>query len=241
MKKILFIIALLSYSLISCVKEVKVENEIKVEYDVNQRFVTDKENLLTPQQETELNQILSDYEQKTSVEMAILTTDNYEGYSDIAEYAFAVGEKWGVGKKDVDNGLMIIISKTNNENFVATGYGLEGCLTDADTKLMQDSIFLPNFKEGKYYEGLFKFVQVAQTKIGDEYTGGEKSPLYIVKGIWVWFWGLPWWIKVILLVVYIGIWIISPELGWFITLLPIQILSAGKFGGGKFGGGGSRS
>ena len=36
----------------------------------------------------------------------------------------SLGYKWGVGKKDIDNGLMIVISKTNNENFIATGYGL---------------------------------------------------------------------------------------------------------------------
>lgn len=237
MKRILYLLLFIS---VSCFSQ-----DIKISYNPEQRFVTDLEDLLTTEQEQELNHILSDYEQKTTVEIAVLTTSDYEGYGDIGDYAVRLGEKWGVGKKDVDNGLMIVISKANNENFVATGYGLEGYLTDAFTHRMQDSLFIPNFKEGKYYEGLTLYVNSCKEKIGDEYSEKTNSTITAVRGAWEWFWGLPLWVKIILLVCYIALWIWNPWLAWYLTLFPIRIallvVSRGKFGGGSFGGGGSRS
>lgn len=219
--------------------------EIKVTYNPEQRFVTDLEDLLTPQEESNLNQMLSEYEQKTSVEIAILTTDDYEGIGDIGDYAIQLGEKWGVGKKEYDNGLMIVISKKNNENFVATGYGLEGYLTDAFTHRMQDTFFVPYFKEGKYYEGLTLFINKCKEQIGDEYSAKNNQIYSTVRDAWSWFWGLPLWIKLILLAIYVALWIWNPLLAWYLTIFPIRIallvVTRGKFGGGSFGGGGSRS
>lgn len=101
-------------------------------------FVTDYENLFTAEQNAELTKILTDYEKETSIEIAILTVNNFE--SDISDFAQKTAEKWGIGKKGVNNGLLIIISKNKKILRTETGYGLEGYLPDGWLKLQGDSI-----------------------------------------------------------------------------------------------------
>jgi uncharacterized protein len=118
-------------------------NAQEVQYDKHQRWVTDLEDLLTTEQETQLNNLIAEYEAKTSCEIAILTTSDYEGLGDIGNYAIILGEKWGVGKKDIDNGLMIVLSKDDRKIHMSTGYGLEGVLPDATCKRLINNIFIP--------------------------------------------------------------------------------------------------
>jgi uncharacterized protein len=227
-------------------------NAQEVQYDKHQRWVTDLEDLLTTEQETQLNNLIAEYEAKTSCEIAILTTSDYEGLGDIGNYAIILGEKWGVGKKDIDNGLMIVVSKANDENFVATGYGLEGYLTDAYTKRMQDSIFghkgdRPLFYADKYYEGLTLFVQSCIDKVGDEYSIDDNDAKKEESGNWLWLWfvSIPWYWKALAVALYSLLWIVSPETAMYLTFFMFSSDSdsdsGGSFGGGSFGGGGSRS
>ena len=110
----------------------------------NKGHVSDYENLFTPEQNAELTKLLTDYEAQTSIEIAILTVNDYE--SDIADFAQKTAEKWGVGKKELNNGLLIIISKNKRILHPATGYGLEGYLPDGWLKLQGDSIVQKYFK-----------------------------------------------------------------------------------------------
>jgi len=109
-------------------------------------YVSDYENLFTPEQNAELTKLLTDYESKTSIEIAILTVNDYE--SDISDFAQKTAEKWGVGKKELNNGLLIIISKNKRILHPTTGYGLEGYLPDGWLKLEGDSIVAKYFKNG---------------------------------------------------------------------------------------------
>ena len=236
MKKLaLFLTLFISLSLFS--QEVK--------YDPYQMWVTDNEDLFTPEQEKELNQLITDYEQKTTCEIAILTTSDYEDFGDIGNYAITLGEKWGVGKKDIDNGLMIIISKGNDENFVASGYGLEGYLPDGKLYQLQDTFFVPYFDQGKYFEGVKLFLLACFAEVGDEYSSDDnmtkKGESYVYE-VWEWFLAIPWYWKVIVGGLYILLWIISPGTAWYLTIMLLTLGRAGgSMGGGKFGGGGSRS
>lgn len=219
-----------------------------VKYDPNQMWVTDLDDVFTPEQEKELNQIISDYEQKTTCDIAILTTNDYEDSGDILNYAFEVGEKWGVGKKDIDNGLMIIISKTNDENAVVTGYGLEGYLTDAWTYHMQDSLFVTYFIEGKYFEGTKLFLSSCFEQIGEEYSADENESKReddsLLSIIWAWILSLPLWLKIVVIGLYILWCILDPGSAYWFTIFLFTLGSGGRsgsMGGGSFGGGGSRS
>lgn len=111
---------------------------------VSKGFVTDYENLFTPEQNAELTKILTDYEQATSVEITVLTVKDFD--SDIADFAQKTATKWGIGKKDINNGLLIVLSKNKGVLRSQTGYGLEGYLPDGWLKLQGDSIVQKYFK-----------------------------------------------------------------------------------------------
>jgi hypothetical protein len=134
MKKTFFIVVLLILSYVGFSQTIP----------ENKGYVTDYENLFTPEQNAQLTKILTDYEQKTSIEIAVLTVKDFE--SDIADFAQKTATKWGLGKKGVDNGLLIIISKNKKVFRSETGYGLEGYLPDGWLKLQGDSIVKSYFK-----------------------------------------------------------------------------------------------
>jgi uncharacterized protein len=134
MKKLFFVLSFFILSFVSYTQTIP----------VSKGFVTDYENLFTPEQNAELTKILTDYEAQTTIEIAVLTVKDFD--SDIADFAQKTAEKWGVGKKGKDNGLLIIISKNKRILRTETGYGLEGYLPDGWLKLQGDSIVEKYFK-----------------------------------------------------------------------------------------------
>jgi uncharacterized protein len=104
------------------------------EYPVLKGYVTDNADLLTPIEEDALSQRIASIENDTSVEIAIVTVPSTNGES-AAQYASKVGDKNGVGKSATDNGIVILVSMSNERNiFIATGSGIEGIITDLDAK-----------------------------------------------------------------------------------------------------------
>ncbi len=112
---------------------------------------------LTPEQVTALEKKLVAYDDSTSNQIAVVVVDDLKGYS-AADYAIALGRKWGVGNKNFDNGVVLLIStgggEGNRDVFIAPGYGLEGVVTDLIADAIVDHELVPNFKTGNYYRGL---------------------------------------------------------------------------------------
>lgn len=112
---------------------------------------------LTQEQIHALEQKLDAYDDSTSNQVAIIIVESLEGYS-ADDYAIALGRKWGVGSKEFNNGVVILIStgggQGNRKAAIQVGYGLEGVITDLTTKSIIDNDIIPNFKEGNYYRGL---------------------------------------------------------------------------------------
>jgi uncharacterized protein len=135
----------------------------------NDGFVTDAAQLLSPAQEATLERTLNAYQQETSNEIAILTIDSL-GTDEIADAAVEVGRQWGVGSKEHDNGILILVAYTDRKVFIATGYGLEGAVPDIVAKGIIDEEIVPLFRDGEYYEGLTTAVDALQKHIGGEYT-----------------------------------------------------------------------
>jgi len=117
-------------------------------------YVNDFEDLLNEEQEKELAKFLTDYEQKTTNEIAVITMNSIEPYSDFNQYAIDLSNNWGIGKKEKDNGLTIIVSKSMKKIRVTTGIGTERILTDEFCKKVIDQFMVPKFKEGDYYNGI---------------------------------------------------------------------------------------
>lgn len=121
------------------------------------RLVNDFANMLTPQEQQQLEAKLRGYHDSTSTQIAVVTVATLDGY-DISEYAFALGRKWGIGQKGKNNGVLILVKpKQGNEKgkiFIATGYGMEGAITDARSNRLIDEVIVPAFRNGQYYKGL---------------------------------------------------------------------------------------
>ncbi len=160
-------------------------------------------NFLTPEQAVYLESKLVAYDDSTSNQIAVVIVETLDGYS-ANEYATALGRKWGVGGKDNNNGVVVLISTEpgNRDAYIATGYGLEGAIPDITAKYIIDEQLIPELREGNYYNGLNKTVDALIKAAAGEY----KAPEGFRKGD-----KLPKLWKVIIAIIII--WIILGAIG----------------------------
>lgn len=140
-------------------------------------FVNDYVGVLDVAQREKLEFNLKLFNDSTSTEILIAIVPDLGGY-DKMEYASLLGETWGVGKKDKNNGLVIVVKpkqseKDRGEVAIATGYGLESVIPDAVVKRIIENEMIPQLKENNYALALenatFKIKQLAS----QEYTAEE--------------------------------------------------------------------
>ena len=142
------------------------------------RLVNDLARIFTPAETSQLEATLSDFARSTSNQIAVVTVNDFEG-EDKAQYAYQIGQHWGVGSKDFNNGGVILIkpkTTTSGEVFIATGYGLEGALPDAICKRIIEERMIPHFRQNDYYGGVKAALEVMIPIIKGEYdypTGGD--------------------------------------------------------------------
>ena len=93
-------------------------------------------------------------ERTTTVETSVATVNSTMVKDrDFEDYTLVMMRMWGVGKKDKNNGILIVISPDLRRMRIQNGHGIENILSDAETKFIVDNSFIPKFKEGKYFEG----------------------------------------------------------------------------------------
>jgi uncharacterized protein len=123
------------------------------------RLVNDFAGMLNNNEINALEQKLVAFNDSTSTQIAIVTVTDLHGY-DKSDYAQRLAEKWGIGQKGKNNGILILVKpKTASENgevFIATAYGLEGAIPDLHTSDIINNQILPAFRAGDYYGGLDK-------------------------------------------------------------------------------------
>ena len=138
------------------------------------RLVNDLADVLTDQEEQQLESELVEFDRSTTTQITIVTVQSLEG-NEISDFAFKLGEKWGVGGKEKDNGIVIVFKpKVGNERggvFVAVGYGLEGIIPDAvANRTVVDNEMIPRFKQEDIYGGLQAGTQVLMGLAAQEFT-----------------------------------------------------------------------
>jgi len=152
------------------------------------RLVNDMADVINPEQEKELEYKLREFHHNTSNQILVITVKSLDGDAP-SNYAFEVGEKWKVGQKEFDNGIVILIkprySNTDKgQAFIAIGYGLEGAIPDAITKRIVDNEMIPFFRNNDYYGGINKASEVLMSLASGEITAegynnqSETSPLF---------------------------------------------------------------
>jgi uncharacterized protein len=117
------------------------------------KLVNDFTNTLTPQQVEALESKLYQYDDSTSNQIAVVIVPSTDGYS-IEDAALELGRNWGVGSKEFNNGVVLLVAKEDRKMTIQVGYGLEGAVPDVVAKSIIDDIITPNFKEGNYYRGI---------------------------------------------------------------------------------------
>ena len=120
-----------------------------------QASVYDYVDLLDAQQKKTLSQKLVRYSDSTSTQIVIIIIASTQG-ENINYLGAQWGQKWGIGQKGKDNGILIILARDDRKIAINTGYGVEGSLTDALSKRIIENSILPEFRTGDYYGGLDK-------------------------------------------------------------------------------------
>ena len=109
---------------------------------------------------------------ETSNQICVVTMDDLGGY-DKAMMAYSIGQQWGVGTQRYRNGVVILIkpktADSKGDAFIATGYGLEGGITDAACRRIVDQEMIPHFKENDYLGGVWAGAQVVRDLAIGEY------------------------------------------------------------------------
>ncbi len=136
------------------------------------KFVNDFARLLTSEQKDFLEQKLIAFDDSTSNQVAIIIVESLKGY-EANEYATALGRKWGVGGKEFNNGVIILVSTGANgekrEVYLAPGYGLEGAIPDITAKQIIENEIIPNFKNGDYFRGFNNAIDAIEKATIGEY------------------------------------------------------------------------
>lgn len=117
-------------------------------------FVSDFEKVFSAQQVDTLTAILKDFEQQTSIQIAIVTIDtSLVSKVQFENFVLDLANKWGVGQKDKNNGVVIGFSTAHRKIRIANGYGIEKLISDRETNNLMKEKFLVYFKNNEYYKG----------------------------------------------------------------------------------------
>jgi uncharacterized protein len=228
-----------------------------------QARVTDQVNLLTADQRASLEAVLADYETKTGSQIAVLLMST-TAPEPIEQYSIRVTDAWKLGRKGVDDGVLLVVAKDNPSSLrrmrIEAGRGVQGVLTDAQSKRVLQDVIAPHFRNNDYYGGLTAGVGAIATLLDKEQFPAPAqqapAPKQAEGG------GFPLWPLLLF-----GVFVVLPMLrggsrrrglhrsGWGSDAAGVLIGSAigsalgnagrggfggggGGFGGGGFGGGG---
>ena len=130
-------------------------------------FVANPDGIISEETVYQLNTMLQNLEAKNKAEIAVVVLNSI-GDNDIFDFGVELFERWGIGKKGSNNGLLILFVLDQRKVRFETGYGLEGVLPDAICKRIQMNEMVPYFKEGNYDEGMLRGVKKTVETVENE-------------------------------------------------------------------------
>ena len=112
---------------------------------------------LTTEEASQLETKLQNFSNETSNQICVVITDDLNGLTE-EQYATAIGHDWGIGKKESNNGVVILIKPSGGKGkrklFIAVGYGLEGAIPDLTTKKIREDLMYPYLKNKENFKAL---------------------------------------------------------------------------------------
>lgn len=170
MKKFFSIITFLLISLVSFSQQ-KGDPDNLLKQKPSQ-LVNDFTGTLTADQQQALENKLVAFDKTSSTQIAVVIISSLDG-KDVADFNIELGRAWGVGGKEFNNGIVLLIAKNDRKLNIATGYGLEGALPDITAKQIIDQIIVPNFKGDDYYRGIEEGTDAIIQAVKGEYSAPE--------------------------------------------------------------------
>lgn len=160
------LIAVTAWAAGDSVKEYKSVDDVpNVRLTDVRRYVSDPTSILSPAATDTIDAILGRLEKSTGIETAVVMLPSI-GENDIFDFSTSLFRKWGIGKKKSDNGLLILFVMDQHKVRFATGYGIEGTMTDAMSKRIQTQYMVPAFKRSDWNKGMVDGVR-ATAKVLD--------------------------------------------------------------------------
>ena len=127
--------------------------------------VNDFSNILDQRSRQVLEYTLSQLQQQTGVQCALVLVPSLQG-DDVDSVASRLFERWGIGNKDKDNGILILFAQQDRQVRIEVGYGLEGTLPDGKVGAIIRESMVPYFKQQRYSQGLFQGVLAITSALG---------------------------------------------------------------------------
>jgi uncharacterized protein len=131
-------------------------------------IVVDEAGMLNADTNAQLSEYLLGHQRATGNQVVVVTVDDLQGY-EIADYGYQLGRHWGIGQQGKDNGVLLIVAKTERKVRIEVGYGFEGDLTDAISSNIIHAVILPQFKLGKFPKGILLGSKSIVEALGGQY------------------------------------------------------------------------
>ncbi|MCL2145083.1 MAG: TPM domain-containing protein [Endomicrobia bacterium] len=134
----------------------------------NSIYVQDYAGVLSADISDKINTDSEWLEKNSKAQIAVVTVNSLDGAL-IEDFSLEILREWGIGDRELNNGVLILVAVGDRESRIEVGYGLEGALTDAKTGRIQDEYMLPYFREGKYGEGIINGYIAVLSEVLKEY------------------------------------------------------------------------
>ena len=138
-------------------------------------YVNDYAEVLSDAQEEELCADGEQLYEETTAQVVVLTVDSTDG-KEISDYANEVGDGWGIGNTEDNNGVLIVLSVTDRNVWVAVGHGLADRLTNDIVEQLLDQYALPYYKNDEFTEGTIQLYYALINEVREEY-GLERTEI----------------------------------------------------------------
>ena len=146
-------------------------------------WVSDTANILSSSTENELNRLITQLEQRTGAEMAVVTVPNTQGYATPKAFTTQLFNYWGIGKAGRNNGVLFLVSVGDRRIEIETGRGLTTLLPDSQVQQIIDQQILPRFRAGDFDGGTLAGVRQLASALQGQQASTSLSPATVPQAV----------------------------------------------------------
>jgi uncharacterized protein len=208
--------------------------------------IVDQANIISSDTRNSIEPKLADLEAKSGIQLVVATVASLEG-QEIEPYANELFRSWKLGEKTKNNGVLLLVAPNERRVRIEVGYGLEGTLTDALSKVIITNAITPRFKAGDFSGGISRGVDDIVTVLTTDASEWQQRPSLRLDNQQTT--DPATWLLIVALIVLVTLLIVSPGFRWLFLNLVLNIIlssgssssSGGSSSGGGFSGGGGSS